>query len=93
VIQAVGRLEDHYKLYLAMSDTRLMSIEQIRATILRSGPGGLVRLGDVATVSEGTAPQWVRVTADGHDAVIFQSPSTARRQYGADRARYQNQAR
>src|SRR6266850_2527881 len=72
VIQAVGRLEDHYKLYLAMSDTRLMSIEQIRATILRAGPARLVRLGDVATVSEGTAPQWVRVTADGHDAVIFQ---------------------
>lgn len=72
VIQAVGRMEDHYKLYLAMSDTRLISLEQIRATILRSGPGGLVRLDDVATVSEGTVPQWTRVTADGHDAVIFQ---------------------
>ena len=56
VIQAVGRLEDHYKLYLAMSDTRLLSLEQIRKTILRSGPGGLVRLDDVATVGEGTTP-------------------------------------
>lgn len=72
VIQAVGRLDDRYKLYLAMSDTRLFSLEQIRNTILRSGPGGLVRLDDVATVSEGTVPQWTRVTADGHDAVIFQ---------------------
>jgi CzcA family heavy metal efflux pump len=72
VIQAVGRMEDHYKLYLAMSDTRLLSLEQIRATILRSGPAGLVRLDDIATVSEGTTPQWIRVTADGHDAVIFQ---------------------
>ena len=26
----------------------------------------------MATVSEGTTPQWIRVTADGHDAVIFQ---------------------
>jgi CzcA family heavy metal efflux pump len=72
VIQAVGRMEDHYKLYLAMSDTRLLSLEQIRATILRSGPAGLVRLEDIANVSEGTTPQWIRVTADGHDAVIFQ---------------------
>jgi CzcA family heavy metal efflux pump len=72
VIQAVGRMEDHYKLYLAMSDTRLLGIEQTRATILRSGPAGLVRLEDIATVSEGTTPQWIRVTADGHDAVIFQ---------------------
>ena len=44
IIQAVGRMEDHYKLYLAMSDTRLINVEQIRNTILRSGPSGLVRL-------------------------------------------------
>jgi hypothetical protein len=72
VIEAVGRMEDHYKLYLAMSDTRRRGIDQIRGTIIRSGPGGLVRLDNVATISEGTSPQWIRVTADGHDAVIFQ---------------------
>ena len=72
VIASVGRMEDHYKLYLAMSDTRLQSLDQIRGTIIRSGPGGLVRLDNVATISEGTSPQWIRVTADSHDAVIFQ---------------------
>jgi len=72
VVEAVGRMEDHYKLYLAMSDTRLHSIEQIRGTVIRSGPGGLVRLDNIAIASEGTSPQWIRVTADGHDAVIFQ---------------------
>src|SRR4029077_7733163 len=55
VIEAVGRMEDHYKLYLAMSDTRLRGIDQIRGTIIRSGPGGLVRLDNVATISEGTS--------------------------------------
>lgn len=72
VISAVGRLEDHYKLYLIISDTQLSSLEQIRETILRSGGDGLVRLDDVATVTRETVPQWTRVTADGHDAVIFQ---------------------
>jgi multidrug efflux pump subunit AcrB len=72
VIEAVGRMEDHYKLYLAMSDTRFLNAAQIGDTIVRSGPGGVVRLANVATVSEGTTPQWTRVTADGHDAVIFQ---------------------
>ena len=72
VIEAVGRMENHYKLYLAMSDTRFLNLGQISDTIVRSGPGGVVRLGNVATVSEGTTPQWTRVTADGHDAVIFQ---------------------
>src|SRR5438874_12398623 len=64
VIAAVGRMEDRYKLYLAMSDTRFLNPEQIRDTILRSGPGGIVRLGNVATVSEGTQPQCSRATPD-----------------------------
>lgn len=72
VIQAVGRMEDHYKLYLIVSDTRFKSLSGIRETIIRSGANGLVRLDDIATVKKGTAPAWTRVTADGHDAVIFQ---------------------
>jgi CzcA family heavy metal efflux pump len=72
VITAVGRMEEHYKLYLMISDTRFHDLDQIRETILRSGKNGLVRLDDIATVSKGTAPQWTRATADGHDAVLFQ---------------------
>jgi multidrug efflux pump subunit AcrB len=72
LITAVGRQEEDYKLYLVISDTRLTSPEQIRETILRSGENGIVRLDDVATVSQETAPQWTRVTADGREAVIFQ---------------------
>lgn len=72
VITAVGRMEDHYKLYLVISDTQLRNLEQIRETIIHSGENGVVRLDDVATVSPGTVPQFTRVTADGHDAVIFQ---------------------
>ncbi len=72
VITAVGRLEDHYKLYLVVSDTRFHNLKEIRQTVLRSGKDGLVRLEDIASVTEGTAPQWTRVTADGHDAVLFQ---------------------
>ncbi len=72
VLQAVGRLEDHYKLYLLLSDTRIRSLKTIGETVLRSGEGGLVRLSDVAEVYETTAPQWLRVTADGRDAVLVQ---------------------
>jgi len=71
-ISAVGRLEDHYKLYLALVDSRFHDIAQINETVLRKGPSGLLRVGDVATVELGTIPQWTRVTADGRDAVIFQ---------------------
>ena len=77
VVTAVGRLEDHYKLYLAMADTRLATLDDIRQTILKSGPNGIVRLEEIATVERATAPQWQRVTADGRDAVlvnVYQQP-------------------
>ena len=72
VLQAVGRLEDHYKLYLLLSDTRIRSLKQIRETVLRSGANGLVRLEEIARIYPTSAPQWLRVTADGHDAVLVQ---------------------
>lgn len=72
VLTAVGKLEENYKLYLIVSNTQLNSFEEIGRTILRSGENGLVRLDDVATVTKSTVPQWIRVTADGHDAVLFQ---------------------
>jgi len=72
VVTAVGRLEDHYKLYLGIADTRLKSLDDIRHTVLKTGSNGLVRLEDVATVVRSTVPQWIRVNADGHDAVLLQ---------------------
>ncbi len=72
VIQAVGRLEENDKLYLVLSNTQFDRFEEIGETVLRSGESGLVRLEDVATVRQGVAPKWTRVTADGHDAVLFQ---------------------
>jgi CzcA family heavy metal efflux pump len=87
VVTAVGRLEDHYKLYLAVSDTRLQSLEQIGQTVLRSGANGLVRLSDVATVTDSTVPQWIRVNADGKQAVlldVYQQPGSNSVQIAAD---------
>ncbi|MEO7598571.1 MAG: efflux RND transporter permease subunit, partial [Opitutus sp.] len=71
-ISAAGRLEDHYKLYLALVDTRFTDAKQIGETILVKSATGFLRVADVATVQLATAPQWIRVTADGRDAVIFQ---------------------
>ncbi|MEO6870816.1 MAG: efflux RND transporter permease subunit, partial [Chthoniobacterales bacterium] len=72
VLVAVGRLEDHDKLYLIVSDTRFQDVKQIGDTVLRSGPNGVVLVEDVATVEPSVKPQWIRVTADGRDAVLFQ---------------------
>jgi CzcA family heavy metal efflux pump len=72
VLTAVGRIEQYGKLYLMISDTRFQSFEDLGKTILKSGPDGTILLTDVATIEQSNEPQWVRVTADGHDAVLFQ---------------------
>src|SRR5207253_5871587 len=72
VLVAVGRLEQYDKLYLVVSDTRFQKFDEIENAVLRSTPDGVVLLKDVATVEHSSEPQWIRVTADGHDAVLFQ---------------------
>jgi CzcA family heavy metal efflux pump len=78
VLSAVGRLEDHYKLYLVVADDPLNSIDALRNTVVRSAPDGIVTVGDLASsIQRSTVPQWTRVTADGKDAIllnVFQQP-------------------
>lgn len=78
-LTAVGRLEDHYKLYLLVSNSQLTGIRQLGRVVLRHGADGPVRLSQVAKISLSTVPQWIRVTANGHDAVllnIYQQPGS-----------------
>ena len=72
VVTAVGRLEDHFKLYLVTLNTQFHDLAQLEKTIIRSGPDGMILLDDIATITLGSVPQWTRVTADGQDAVLFQ---------------------
>ncbi|MEO8958033.1 MAG: efflux RND transporter permease subunit [Rudaea sp.] len=71
-ITALGRLSDHYKLFLLLANNQPASVSALRDVVVRAGPGGVVRVGDIATVQRGAAPQWVRVTADGQPAVLLQ---------------------
>ncbi len=78
VLAATGKLQDRGKLYLTLTDSRLTGAAEIENVVLKSAGGGIVRLGDVATVGLTAAPSWLRVTADGKPAVsvqIYQQPS------------------
>ena len=55
-IEALGRLEDYCKLYLVLSDTRLRTLDDVRDTVIRTGPDGLVRLEDIADVLPASEP-------------------------------------
>ena len=71
-IQAMGRVSDHYKLYLMLANNQPTTLADLDNIVLRAGAGGVVRLRDVATVSLGHVPQWIRINADGQDAVLMQ---------------------
>ena len=71
VLQAVGKLEDHDKLYLVVSDQTLRTLDEIRNVVIRADTAGVVRLRDLATVKDGFVPQWTRVVEDGKPAVLF----------------------
>jgi multidrug efflux pump subunit AcrB len=77
VLNAAGQIEDHHKLYLAVTNTRFKSIDEIEQTVLRSTGGGVVRLTQVATIRRDAQPRFTRATSDGHDAVlldVYQQP-------------------
>ncbi|TAM93511.1 MAG: AcrB/AcrD/AcrF family protein [Rhodanobacteraceae bacterium] len=77
-ISGLGRLADHYKLFLLLANNQPATVRALGDVVLRAGPGGVVRVGDVATVQQGTEPQWVRTTADGQPAIlmqVFQQPA------------------
>ncbi|MDA8119058.1 MAG: efflux RND transporter permease subunit [Gammaproteobacteria bacterium] len=77
VLRTVGHLQENYRFYLVISNTRLHRLRDIRRTVLRSGGNGIVRLDEVATVARALKPQWTQVVADGQPAVsvqIYQQP-------------------
>jgi CzcA family heavy metal efflux pump len=77
VLMATGRIEDHYKLYLVIANTTITRIDELKNVVVQANGTTQVRLADIATVQKGVVPQWMRVTADGQDAVlvnIYQQP-------------------
>ncbi|MDE1179878.1 efflux RND transporter permease subunit [Paraburkholderia sp.] len=77
VLMANGRIEDHYKLYLVIANTTITQIAHLKNVVVSTNGATPIRLGDIATVGQGVMPQWMRVTADGQDAVllnVYQQP-------------------
>jgi len=78
-LQSVGRVEDHEQLYLLMAANALRGLGDVRQTVIRAGPTGVVRLDDVATIRMGVVPQFLNVDANGKRAVtllLYQQPGS-----------------
>ncbi|AIT79726.1 efflux RND transporter permease subunit [Novosphingobium pentaromativorans] len=74
VVRGAGRLQDRHRLYLLLVQNRLKDAADIAATPIRAGAmpgGGLVTVGDVASVRSAVEPNYTLVTSNGQNAVLI----------------------
>ena len=72
-VRGVGRLEDRHRLYLVLAEHQLTSAADLAGLPVKAGAtggGGLVTLGQIATIRPSVAPSYTRVTSGGRDAVL-----------------------
>ncbi|OYV41633.1 MAG: transporter [Rhodospirillales bacterium 20-64-7] len=78
VLSVVGRVQDQDLLYLLVQNNTVASLDQVRNIVVHSGPDGITRLDEVATVTMGTVPKYVSVAEDGKAAtmvLVYQQPN------------------
>lgn len=79
-LSSVGRLEDNDLLYLTINNSAFTSVKSVEDVTLRTGKGGIVRLGDIASVKMGAVPQWLLVNDNGEPSVnidVYQQDSAS----------------
>ncbi|WP_413626779.1 efflux RND transporter permease subunit [Luteibacter sp. Lutesp34] len=70
-VTAVGRIQDHHKLFLVVTDDPVRDAKAVSAIPLTTADGGRTRVGEVAKVTSGVAPEWTRIAQDGRPAVLL----------------------
>lgn len=76
-VNAVGRIQDHHKLFLVVANGPVSDARAVASIPLANAGGGRTTVGDVANVHSGVAPDWTRVAEDGRPAVllnVFEQP-------------------
>lgn len=71
VLSAVGQVQDRGRLSLVVADHSAVDAAQIANIVVQADPHGVVRVRDLATVQNGSVPQWLRIVEDGRPAVLF----------------------
>ena len=70
-VQSNGYLSDYRRLYLTVTDATILQKEDLENIVLRNDGRRIVRLADVATVALGEQQEYIRINANGSDAVLI----------------------
>ncbi len=66
-----GYVEDFNRLYLSITDTRVMNVDDLENVVISNDGTRLVRLKDIAKIELKEQVEFVIVNANGHDAVLL----------------------
>jgi len=70
MVSSTGLVERNYQIYLTLADGLYGGIDDIARTVIEFRDGIPITVNDVATVSPSEKPNYIRVTADGKQAVL-----------------------
>ncbi|MDD4554332.1 MAG: efflux RND transporter permease subunit [Bacteroidales bacterium] len=70
-IESTGLLSDYRRLYLTLTDSRIHTLDELKNLVIRNDGRRIIRLGDLATVNFDEQQEFIRINANGHDAVVI----------------------
>ena len=70
-VQGNGNIAAYNRLYLTLTDTRINDLQELENTIIRNDGTRIVRLKDIAHVEIQEQQEFLKINADGNDAVLI----------------------
>jgi CzcA family heavy metal efflux pump len=70
IVASPGLIEENHQLELALVSGQATTPDELNSIVVASVNGANVLISDIATVREGTEPNYTIVTADGHESVL-----------------------
>jgi cobalt-zinc-cadmium resistance protein CzcA len=70
-IESNGLLSNYRRLYLTLADTRFKSIAELQNAVIRNDGQRIIKLADLAKIDLEERQEFIRINANGHDAVIL----------------------
>lgn len=69
-VESNGQLADYRRLYLTLTDTRIQKFEDLGEIIVKYQNNRVVKLRDIAQISLDEELEFVKINANGHEAII-----------------------
>ena len=70
-IESNGLLSDYRRLYLSVTDSRINTLDELKNLVIRNDGNRIIRLGDLAIVEFQEQQEFIRINANGREAVIL----------------------